>query len=305
MPQEWLADRAELSRRMSTDVPLGDLVAEEEQWDEERVRQEYLRIGRLGRRCVDTFAIDEATGGLVGYTQVQVTTRSPEVAYQQETLVLREHRGHGLGLRLKAANTLALMQQSPATREVRTWNAEENAPMLAVNDALGYERDGLLREWQKVVPVVSSIHIAPGTRLPTKAVASVEAEEGRGLVGDRYHGSKHRHVTVQSLTDLAAAATDLGAPVPPGSTRRNITISTGRVPTAPGARIRIGAVDLEVVRVAAPCRLLDDYVGPGAREALHQRAGSVFRLVGSGTIRVGDAVDLSPHLDPSGDEPGH
>jgi MOSC domain-containing protein YiiM len=82
--------------------------------------------------------------------------------------------------------------------------------------------------------------------------------------------------------------------VPPGSTRRNITVSTGAVPTTSGARIRIGDIDLEVVRVAAPCRLLDDYVAPGARDALRRRAGSVFRLLGSGTIRVGDPVDLDP-----------
>jgi MOSC domain-containing protein YiiM/GNAT superfamily N-acetyltransferase len=311
IPEEWLAGRAELSRRMSTDMPMGELVLEEEVWDEERVREQYARTARMGRRTVDTFAVHDATATLVGYTQIQVSTDEPEVAYQQDTLVVGEHRGHRLGLRMKAANTLALMDESPVTREVRTWNADDNAPMLAVNREVGYAVDASLREWQKVLPVVGSIHIAPGTRLPTRSVESVEAEAGRGLVGDRYHGSKHRHVTVQSLPDLLAAAEDLGAPVPPGSTRRNITISTGAVPTTPGARIRIGAVDLEVVRVAAPCKLLDDYVGPGARHALHHRAGSVFRLLGSGTIRVGDPVDLDPiaitpqGLDPGGLESGH
>jgi MOSC domain-containing protein YiiM len=39
---------------------------------------------------------------------------------------------------------------------------------------------------------------------------------------------------------------------------------------------------------------MDDLIAPGAREALHLRAGSVFRLLGSGTIRVGDLVDLDP-----------
>jgi len=35
----------------------------------------------------------------------------------------------------------------------------------------------------------------------------------------------------------------------------------------------IGDVELEVVRVAAPCRLLDDGIGPGAAVALRRRAG--------------------------------
>ena len=29
--------------------------------------------------------------------------------------------------------------------------------------------------------------------------AGVEAEAGAGLVGDRYHGSRHRHVTNQAM----------------------------------------------------------------------------------------------------------
>ena len=151
IPDAWLAGRAELSRRMSTDIPMGDLVLEEESWDEERVRTDYQRIAAIGRRVVDAYALHEATGELVGYTQVHVPQAHPQVGFQQDTLVMREHRGHGLGLRMKAAGTLALMAESPATTSVRTWNADDNAPMLAVNTALGYVHDGMMREWQKVV----------------------------------------------------------------------------------------------------------------------------------------------------------
>ena len=138
---------------------------------------------------------------------------------------------------------------------------------------------------------VHSIHLAPGRRLPTKSVDSVEAEAGSGLVGDRYHGSRHRHVTVQALDDLAAAAEVLGREVDPGLTRRNLTLDHGPIPTRPGERLRIGEVELEVVRIAAPCRLLDDWLGPGAMQALRSpRGGTVFRLLTSGTIAVGDEV---------------
>ncbi|PUA81426.1 sulfurase [Nocardioides currus] len=140
---------------------------------------------------------------------------------------------------------------------------------------------------------VASIHIAKATRLPMRAVEVVEAEAGRGLVGDRYHGTRHRHVTVQSATSLAEAAEVFGRDVPAELTRRNITISDGVVPRDPGSRIRVGDVLLEAVRVAAPCKLLDDTIGRGAQEALRRRAGTVFRVLGSGTIRVGDAVDLA------------
>ena len=77
----------------------------------------------------------------------------------------------------------------------------------------------------------------------------------------------------------------------PGLTRRNLTIDRGPIPMRPGERMRIGEVELEVVRIAAPCRLLDDWLGPGAMQALKSpRGGTVFRLLGSGTIRVGDEV---------------
>jgi hypothetical protein len=49
-------------------------------------------------------------------------------------------------------------------------------------------------------PVVTAIHIAPARRLPMRAVESVQVDAGLGIVGDRYHGNKHHHVTVQSQT---------------------------------------------------------------------------------------------------------
>ncbi len=145
---------------------------------------------------------------------------------------------------------------------------------------------------------VHAIHVAPGRRLPTKSVDSVEAEAGTGLVGDRYHGTKHRHVTVQTLDDLVVAGEVLGRQVDPALTRRNVTLTHGPIPTRPGERLRIGDVELEVVRIAAPCRLLDDWLGPGAMQALKSpRGGTVFRLLSSGTIRVGDEVVVEPVAD--------
>ena len=140
------------------------------------------------------------------------------------------------------------------------------------------------------VPVVVAIHVAPASRLPMREVETVEAVAGEGLVGDRYHGTRHRHVTLQSRTDLDESAGVLGRPIDPAGTRRNITISHGTVPSRPGSRVTIGGVEMEVLRAAAPCRLLDDALGPGAQTALRSRAGSVCRLLTSGTIAVGAPV---------------
>lgn len=125
-----------------------------------------------------------------------------------------------------------------------------------------------------------------------KAVEEVTFTAGKGIPGDRYENSRHRHVTIQSQSDLDEASAALGTPIDPPATRRNITISTGSVPAKPGQRLRIGTVQFEVVRIAAPCKLLDDTIGDGARTALRRRAGSVFRVLTGGTIKLRDPVDL-------------
>lgn len=145
------------------------------------------------------------------------------------------------------------------------------------------------------MPRLVAIHVAKGSRLPMRSAERVEVETAKGIVGDRYHGTRHRHVTLQSLDDLAEAARRHGAEVPPGLTRRNLTVSDGVVPREPGALVRLGGdggVLLQVVRVAAPCKLLDDTIGPGAQDALRHRGGSVLRVLEGGVLVLGDEVDL-------------
>ena len=143
--------------------------------------------------------------------------------------------------------------------------------------------------------VVVSIHVAKASRLPMRAVDRGEAETGVGLVGDRYHGTRHRHVTVQSLEELRIAEEKHGRAIDPGLTRRNVTISAGALDRKPGARILIGAtIELEVVRDAAPCKLLEDTLGRDARLALSRRAGVICRILQGGTLATGDDVTLIP-----------
>jgi GNAT superfamily N-acetyltransferase len=149
IPESWLEDRAVLQQRMSTDAPLDDLALEEEVWDAERVRETFARALASGRRIVESAARHVPSGRLVAFTTIAVSEGSPDLGFQQDTLVLKEHRGHELGLRLKAANALLLMDELPDVTSVRTWNSATNDHMLAVNRRLGYTVDGYSREWQK------------------------------------------------------------------------------------------------------------------------------------------------------------
>ncbi|GAA4111586.1 GNAT family N-acetyltransferase [Knoellia locipacati] len=146
---EWLEDRAHLQRRMSTDSPVGDLEFHEEGWDADRLRAQRETTRQSGRRAFESVARHSGSGRLVAFTQLQVPTAEPVLAYQQDTLVLREHRGHGLGAAVKAANLAALRRELPQARTVRTWNAQENGPMILVNEAIGFRTTATLREWQR------------------------------------------------------------------------------------------------------------------------------------------------------------
>ena len=151
IPEQWLDQRAELASRMSTDAPLGELQTEQEKWDAARVLEQLRVIRAQGRRWVETVAVDRATGRLAAFTDLAVSAHTPDLAYQRDTLVVQEHRGRRLGQLVKAANLRALLRELPNVRRVTTWNAEVNAPMLAVNRAMGFVTIGRWTEWQKIV----------------------------------------------------------------------------------------------------------------------------------------------------------
>jgi len=149
-PEDLLEDRALLARRMTTDAPQGDLPVEEEDWDGARMReQEAVSLAR-GRAVLSAGAVRD--GRLVAYTDLQIPLAQPERAQQAGTLVLREHRGHRLGARMKVAVLRRLAADFPAVRRISTYNSEANRPMVAVNEALGFRPAGQISAWSTRVP---------------------------------------------------------------------------------------------------------------------------------------------------------
>jgi GNAT superfamily N-acetyltransferase len=91
------------------------------------------------------------TGALAAYTEIGLPRGDAPPATQEDTLVLKSHRGHRLGMLLKAANLRQLREVSPDTAVITTFNAEDNRPMLDVNEALGFHAIGYEGSWQKRV----------------------------------------------------------------------------------------------------------------------------------------------------------
>ena len=113
---------------------------EDDIWDAQRVRDRAdaaLREGCL--RGYSVAAIAEATGEMAGLTQVFVDPEYPEWGHQGLTAVIRQHRGHRLGLLIKAAMLEWLATEEPKLERIATDNAATNKYMIAVNETLGYE----------------------------------------------------------------------------------------------------------------------------------------------------------------------
>jgi len=91
------------------------------------------------------------SGRLVAYTRLAIAERRPTEAWQWATVVLAEHRGHRLGLAVKLANLDHLAEVMPTATRVLTSNAAVNAPMIAVNDVMGFEIDAVGAFWQKTL----------------------------------------------------------------------------------------------------------------------------------------------------------
>lgn len=148
-PERWVADQAMLFTRMSTEEPTAGLETPEDPWDEDRVRA-YDALHAGGPRDLLTAAAEHvATGTLVAFTQLGVPADVTRPVTQEDTLVLREHRGHRLGMLLKVANLQYLEEVAPGHPGVLTWNAEENRAMLDVNEAVGFVPIGYEGAWRK------------------------------------------------------------------------------------------------------------------------------------------------------------
>ncbi|WP_137844888.1 GNAT family N-acetyltransferase [Microbacterium sp. 2FI] len=150
-PDEFVDGYAAMMARMSTDAPSADLDWDAETWDAERIRR-YEREAIEGERFTNIVAARHVDSGeLVAFTELHVGDGRTGVTEQGATLVLAEHRGHRLGMLVKAANLLTWLDLAPESPRVSTFNAEENRHMLAVNEALGFEPVGYAGGWKKVL----------------------------------------------------------------------------------------------------------------------------------------------------------
>ncbi|MEM9194075.1 MAG: MOSC domain-containing protein [Myxococcota bacterium] len=149
---------------------------------------------------------------------------------------------------------------------------------------------------------VTALFVAPRARAAMEPRAVVFAEEGKGLVGDRYHegtgsmsrfGGAHREVSLIEAEALQAVEAALGSVLEPGIHRRNIVVRGASLESWIGGRFLIGEAVFRGVQRCAPCGYLEKLSGlSGIREALKGRGGLRAEVLVPGTIRVGDSLAL-------------
>lgn len=148
-PPEYQDGYAQVLARMATDAPSGDLDIDEEVWDAARVQRRDANFLDSGCLFSVTAVEHVPSGELVAFNELLIGADRTGVTQQYSTLVMKAHRGHHLGMIVKCANLLRWQELAPDSPRVTTFNAEENRPMLSINESLGFVPTAYASVWQK------------------------------------------------------------------------------------------------------------------------------------------------------------
>ncbi len=152
---------------------------------------------------------------------------------------------------------------------------------------------------------IHSIYIAPAARSPMVSLETAKLEAGLGIEGDRYHkeiGSfsrwpgEGRNISLIEQETIEAVLAETGIDLTAGQSRRNLVTRGVDLDSLNGKVFRIGTAILRGARHCTPCRYLDRLVGIAVHDALRRRGGLRAQVLASGTITVGDSIELATFL---------
>ena len=142
IPDDLVDSLCRTKSQLGVDAPTGTLDFEEERIDRDVLREREAQLRRQGRTMISTLAV-APDGEVVAYNDLVIPRDDPPNVYQWGTLVRRDHRGHRLGMAVKARGLKQLQAHlgdalGTTRTRISTCNAEQNAHMVGINERLGF-----------------------------------------------------------------------------------------------------------------------------------------------------------------------
>lgn len=164
-----------------------------------------------------------------------------------------------------------------------------------------------MTEFEIVSLVVSPLHRYEGRPADGPApydgveeVDSVEVRAHKGLVGDRYFGTKFTFASVTFISEEAIReleGTLAAGPFDPTMARRNVVTRGLDVDALARTTFTIdtggGTIGFRSLTPANPCAWMNEVFAPGAHEALRGHGGIRSEPLDDGFLRVGPATITS------------
>ena len=151
---------------------------------------------------------------------------------------------------------------------------------------------------------VVSIYIAPLAGSQLEPIEVAELQSGKGIAGDRYFQQQGTfskqlesgadwEVTLIESEEIRNYNQAQSTDWPDGAFRRNIVTRDIRLNDLVGHRFSVGSALLEGVRLCEPCAYLSSMLGPEIVNGMVHRAGLRARILASGYVCRGDAIEVT------------
>lgn len=147
--------------------------------------------------------------------------------------------------------------------------------------------------------VLTGIWLTPAAAEPMRQVASVRLLARRGVEGDRYalgggtwaqYPDLEKQLTLIDAADVAAVAAEVGVPLGPGDTRRNLVTEGVDLPSLVGRWFAVGDALLFGVKRCPPCTHLERLTGARLVKAMVHRGGINAAVFAGATVAEGAVV---------------